>query len=175
MLGEPRPLSLFFNHPLLFLFFSVFHSLLLSLSFCLSFQSLHLFICFLAKSPVSLFLHPLPLQLHHFPSPPLLISPSLISHAHRPFSSCPHIFIWSSCPIEPPLFLPPSHFLSSSHNFLIPPPPPLYYTLSSVFCQRCVLSIPGDREEKAQSISIGCISIYTDMWLFTTGVNVTSI
>ena len=45
------------------------------------------------RSPVSFILHPFPLHLQLFSSPSSLISPSLIQPAHRPFSSCLHIFI----------------------------------------------------------------------------------
>lgn len=60
----------------------------------------------------------------------------------------------------------PSSLSSFSHpqtiSSALPPSPTHYYTLSSVFCQGCALSIPGDREGKAPS-------------LYGTGLNVISI
>lgn len=159
ILREPRPPCLFY-HPFLIPFSLVVHSSLLSLSSSLSVKSLHLLLCFSANSLVSFFLYPFPLHLQ-LPHPaPLNLPLSLISHAHRPFSSCLCISIWSNCPIEPPLFLPALIFLTSSNNFLCPPPSPHYYTLSSIFCQGCALSIPWDGEDKAPILTIGCTSIY---------------
>ncbi len=160
ILGEPGSLSLllFFctipfspYFPQLFIL-HFHHSLFVFLS-----KAFIFFLCFSAKSPVSSFLHPLPLHLQPFPSPPLLISPPLISHAHRPFSSC------FTSTFDPPFLL--NHHSSSLILKQFPPPSSSssHTPLHPLFCFLPRMRIIYFRGEK-KKLEVQAMVVYLDTY-----------